>query len=171
MSREQREKITDRQRFQIAVIGGREVTQTTLEKAEEAGRAIAERGAILLCGGLGGVMEAACRGAKSVGAGSTTVGILPTLSRQDANAYVDVAIPTNMGVARNAILIQAADAAVAVGGSYGTLSEMAFALQKEIPLASIDSWKVDETVQRFETGEEAVVWIFEQLKTGRNVAG
>jgi uncharacterized protein (TIGR00725 family) len=149
------------QKKQIAVIGGREVSQKILEKAETVGRLIAEQGAVLLCGGMGGVMEAACRGAQSVG--GVTVGILPTASRQDANPFVEIAIPTNMGVARNAIIIQAADAAIAVGGSYGTLSEMAYARHNGIPLVSVDSWPVDETVPKISDPEKAVVWIFEQI--------
>lgn len=147
--------------IQIAVIGGREVSREILEKAEVVGRLIAARGAVLLCGGMGGVMEAACRGAKS--AGGMTVGILPTASKEEANPFVDIAIPTNMGVARNAIIIQAADAAIAVGGSYGTLSEMAFALHKGIPLVSVDSWTVDETVPKMSDPETAVSWIFEEI--------
>ncbi len=106
-------------------------------------------------------MEAACRGAKS--AGGVTVGILPTASKHDANPFVDIAIPTNMGVARNVIIIQAADAAIAVGGSYGTLSEMAFALQKSIPLVSVDSWTIDETVKKISDPETAVHWIFDLI--------
>lgn len=148
-------------RIQIAVIGGRKVTNTLLRKAETVGRLIAERGAVLLCGGLGGVMEAACRGAKS--AHGTTVGILPTPNKTDANAYVDVSIPTAIGVARNAIIIQAADAAIAIGGSYGTLSEMAFALQKGIPLVSVDSWPIDDSVKRISNPDEAVNWIFQSI--------
>ncbi len=148
-------------KYQIAVIGGREVSYDIIKKAEMVGRLIAERNAVLLCGGMGGVMEAACRGAKSVG--GVTVGILPTASREDANPFVDIAIPTNMGVARNAIIIQAADAAIAVGGSYGTLSEMAYALHNGIPLVSIDSWPVDETVPKISDPEPAVAWIFEQI--------
>ncbi|HDQ45401.1 MAG TPA: TIGR00725 family protein [bacterium] len=146
---------------QIAVIGGREVSRETLEKAETVGRLIAERDAVLICGGMGGVMEAACRGARS--AGGMTVGILPTASRLDANRFVDIVIPTNLGVARNAVIIQAADAAIAVGGGYGTLSEMAFALQKGIPLVSIDSWPVDDTVPRIPDPAEAVAWVCNQI--------
>lgn len=147
---------------QIAVIGGRNVSDAVLRKAEAVGRLIAERGAVLLCGGLGGVMEAACRGARS--ASGTTVGILPTPDRKDANPYVSIVIPTGMGVARNALIVQAADGAVAVGGSYGTLSEMAFALQKAIPLVSVDSWPIDETVKKCTDPEEAVGWIFEAIR-------
>lgn len=149
------------QKKQIAVIGGREVSQEILKKAEAVGRLIAERDAVLLCGGMGGVMEAACRGAKS--AGGVTVGILPTGSRLDANPFVDIAIPTAMGMARNAIIIQSADAAVAVGGSYGTLSEMAFARHNGIPLVSVDSWPVDETVPKISDPEEAVEWVFQRI--------
>jgi uncharacterized protein (TIGR00725 family) len=108
--------------------------------AEEVGRAIAEAGAVLVCGGLGGVMEAACRGAH--GGGGLTVGILPGRDRDEANRHVDVAIPTGMGEARNALVVRAADAVVAVAGEYGTLSEIALALQAGIPVVGIDTWEL-----------------------------
>src|SRR2546421_8307208 len=102
----------------VAVVGGGEADADALTRAEEVGRNLAERGAVVLCGGLGGVMEAACRGAKS--AGGTTVGILPTDDRHHANEYVDIAIATGMGEARNALVVRAADAVVAVDGEFRT---------------------------------------------------
>ena len=104
------------------------------------GRALAERGAAVVCGGLGGVMEAACRGAKS--AGGTTVGILPGFDRRDANAWVDVAIPTGLGEARNALVIRAADALIAVGGEWGTLSEIALGLKAGKRVVGLGTWEL-----------------------------
>ena len=148
--------------LQIGVIGGREVSREILDLAEETGREIGRKGAILICGGLGGVMEAACKGAKS--AGGTTVGILPVILASEANPYVDIVIPTGMGIARNAVIIHSCDAVIAVGGKYGTLSEMAFALQKNIPIVSLKSWKVDENVYEAETAREAIHLVFLKIK-------
>jgi uncharacterized protein (TIGR00725 family) len=108
---------------------------------------------VLVCGGLGGVMEAACRGAKE--GGGTTVGILPGSERSAANEFVDVAIPTGLGEARNALVVRAADALIAVGGGYGTLSEIAFALKAGKPVVGLGSWEI-EGVQRADTPEAAV---------------
>ena len=99
---------------------------------------------MVVCGGLGGVMEAACRGAKQ--AGGTTVGILPGSDRAAANEFVDVAIPTGMGEARNALVVRAADALIAVGGGYGTLSEIALALKAGKRVVGIGSWAIDGVV-------------------------
>jgi uncharacterized protein (TIGR00725 family) len=106
-----------------------------------------------VCGGLGGVMEAACRGAKS--AGGTTLGILPGIDRSDANEFVDVAVPTGLGEARNALVVRAADALVAVGGGYGTLSEIALALKAGKRVVSLGSWEIDG-VEVVDTPEAAV---------------
>lgn len=108
------------------------------------GRLLAERGAVVVCGGLGGTMEAACRGAKQ--AGGTTVGLLPGGSRSDANPFVDVAIPTGLGEARNALVVRAADVVVAVGGGYGTLSEIALALKAGKRVVGLGSWEIDGVV-------------------------
>jgi hypothetical protein len=124
----------------VAVVGGGEAGADALVAAEEVGRFLAERGAVVLCGGLGGVMEAACRGAKA--AGGTTVGILPTDDRHHANEYVDVAIATGMGEARNALVVRAADVLVAVDGEFGTLSEIALALRTGTPVVGIDTWEL-----------------------------
>ncbi len=107
-------------------------------QAEEVGRLLAETGATLLSGGLGGVMEAACRGAH--GAGGTTVALLPSLDKRDANDFVDVAIPTGMGEMRNALIVRAADAVIAIGGEFGTLSEIAFALKTNTPVVGLGTW-------------------------------
>ena len=108
------------------------------------GRGLAARGAVVVCGGLGGVMEAACRGAKQ--AGGHTVGILPGSDRAAANPWVDVAVPTGLGEARNALVGRAADALVAIGGGYGTLSEVALALKAGKRVVGIGTWEIDGVV-------------------------
>lgn len=125
----------------IAVVGGGgHVSATQRRSAEKVGRAVAESGAVLVCGGLGGVMEAACRGAHA--GGGLTVGILPGRHRHEANPHVDIAIPTGMGEARNVLVVRCADAVVAVAGEYGTLSEIALALQAGIPVVGLDTWEL-----------------------------
>ena len=111
-----------------------------MDAAERVGRALAERGAVVVCGGLAGVMEAACRGAKD--AGGATLGILPGLDRADANPYVDVAVPTGLGEARNALVVRAADALVAVGGEWGTLSEIALAMRAGKRVVGLGTWEL-----------------------------
>ena len=112
--------------------------------AEAVGRELAARGAVVVCGGLGGVMEAACRGAKD--AGGHTVGILPGSDRAAANPFVDTAVPTGLGEARNALVVRAADALIAVGGGYGTLSEIALALKAGKRVVGLDSWDIEGVV-------------------------
>jgi uncharacterized protein (TIGR00725 family) len=125
----------------IAVIGPGRASEAEAADAEAVGRALATGGAVVVCGGLGGVMEAACRGAKA--AGGTTVGILPGPDRAAANAWVDVAVATGLGEARNALVVRAADALVAVGGEYGTLSEIALALKAAKPVVGLGTWALD----------------------------
>jgi uncharacterized protein (TIGR00725 family) len=124
----------------VAVVGPGEATPEEIATAEEVGHLLAERGAVLVCGGLGGVMEAACRGAKE--GGGRTVGILPGSDRAAANPHVDVAIATGLGEARNALVVRAADVLIAVGGAYGTLSEIALALKTGTPVVGIRSWEL-----------------------------
>jgi uncharacterized protein (TIGR00725 family) len=124
----------------VAVVGAGEASADELAAAEEVGRLLAAREAVLVCGGLGGVMEAACRGAKE--GGGSTVGILPGRDRAAANRYVDVAIATGLGEARNALVVRAADVLIAVGGGYGTLSEIALALKGGTPVVGIGSWEL-----------------------------
>ncbi|NPV60374.1 MAG: TIGR00725 family protein [Actinobacteria bacterium] len=143
----------------IGVIGGQFCSEEESRIAFELGRLLAERGAVIVCGGLGGVMEAACKGARE--AGGTTIGILPGPFRSDANPYVDHAIATDMGQARNAIIVRTADAVVAVGGEYGTLSEIAMALKMGKKVVAISSWEIankgvaDEKIIRAAGPEEA----------------
>jgi uncharacterized protein (TIGR00725 family) len=124
----------------IAVIGGRRVEKSLLEEAEKVGRLIARSGMALVCGGLGGVMEAASRGARSEG--GTTIGILPQDHKRDVNDYIDIPIVTGMGIGRNVIIARTADALVAIGGEYGTLSEIAFALQLGKPVIGVRTWEI-----------------------------
>ncbi len=137
----------------VAVVGPGDATEAEVEVAEEVGRGLAERGAVLVCGGLGGVMEAACRGAATNG--GTTVGILPGTDRTAANQWVNVAIATGLGELRNGLVIRAADAAIAVGGAYGTLSELALALKTGVPVIGINSWEI-EGIERAASAPEAV---------------
>ncbi len=123
----------------IAVIGSASSSSKTLKAAEELGREIALRGFALICGGLGGVMEAACRGAASVDNHPPIIGILPGKKAADANQYVDISIPTGLGLARNAVIACAADGVIAVEGGSGTLSEIAFSWQFGKPVAALTS--------------------------------
>jgi len=148
-------------KVQIGVVGGRQVSNQILDFAFHTGQEIAKRDAVLVCGGMGGVMEAACKGAKEKG--GLTVGILPTVHAQDANSFVDVIIPTGMGLARNALIVSASDGIVAIGGKYGTLSEMAFAKQMDKPLISLQSWTFDSTYPQVQSPQEAVRLLFDML--------
>lgn len=137
----------------VAVVGAGNPDPETDALAFEVGRGIAESGAVLVCGGMTGVMEAACKGAKGVG--GTTVGILPTSDRRHANPFVDVAIATGMGEMRNALIVRSADVVIAIGGEFGTLSEIAFALKIERPVVGLRSWDIPKMVATA-TPEEAV---------------
>jgi uncharacterized protein (TIGR00725 family) len=141
------------------------------ETAEEVGREIARRGAVLVCGGLSGAMEAACRGAR--GAGGTTIGILPGLDRRAANDYVDIALPTGMGELRNGLIVRGADVVIAVAGEFGTLSEVAFALKTGVPVVGIDTWRLAradgevEAIERARDASEAVAKAFAAVRRRR----
>jgi uncharacterized protein (TIGR00725 family) len=148
----------------VAVVGPGEASRAELEAAEAVGRGLAERGVVVVCGGLGGVMEAACRGARA--AGGTTLGILPGQDRREANPFVDVAVPTGLGEARNALVVRAADTVVAVGGAYGTLSEIALALKTGKPVIGLGSWEI-EGVQAVEDAERAVESALQSLSYHR----
>lgn len=126
----------------VGIVGASDATDEEMEMARRVGELVAEAGCILVCGGLGGVMQAASEGAKS--RGGLTVGILPSRCKSDANPFIDVAIPTGMGEARNALVAAASDALIAVGGGFGTLSEIAFALKRGIVVVSLGSWKLEE---------------------------
>ncbi len=129
----------------IAVIGGSEPSSEETRLAEEVGRELARRGVTLICGGLGGVMEAACRGAASEG--GLTVGILPGNSPDTANPFVCIPIVSSIGYARNVAVVKSAQAVIAIGGSYGTLSEIAYALQSDIPVIGLNTWSISRNNQ------------------------
>jgi uncharacterized protein (TIGR00725 family) len=137
----------------VAVVGPSEATAEQQATAEEVGRELARSGAVLVCGGLGGVMAAACRGALE--AGGLTIGLLPGLDRRDANEWVRVAIPTGMGELRNGLIVRAADVVLAVGGAYGTLSEVAFALTTRVPVVGLGTWEI-EGIDHTDTAPTAV---------------
>jgi uncharacterized protein (TIGR00725 family) len=124
----------------VAVVGPSAADRETAAAAEAVGRALAAGGAVVVCGGLGGVMEAACRGARA--AGGTTIGILPGDDRGQANPWVEHAVATGMGEARNAVVVRTADALVAVGGEFGTLSEIALALRAGKPVVGLGTWEL-----------------------------
>jgi uncharacterized protein (TIGR00725 family) len=125
----------------VAVAGPGTADDDAEQLAFETGQALASRGAIVVTGGLGGSMEAACRGAKKEG--GTTIGILPGASRDDANSSVDIAIPTAFGEARNALVVRSADAVIAIGSGFGTLSEIAFALKLGRPVIGLETWEIE----------------------------
>ncbi len=137
--------LEDSKKF-IAVIGGSQCSSQESRLAEEVGRELAKRGATLVCGGLGGVMEAACRGASSEG--GVTIGILPGESRQAANPYVQFPIVTGIGYARNVAVVKSAQAVIAISGSYGTLSEISHALQSGIPVIALNTWSLSKNGQQ-----------------------
>jgi len=128
----------------VAVIGPSVATDEEVARAEEVGRLLAAEGAVVVCGGLGGVMEAVARGATS--AGGTVLGILPGADRGEANDHVTVVLATGMGEMRNPLVVRAADPVIAVGGAYGTLSEIAFALRTGVPVIGIGSWDLDDVI-------------------------
>ncbi len=129
--------------LQISVIGrGVEAAPRAMELAEEVGRLLAEAGATVVCGGLEGVMEAVCRGAKQ--AGGRTIGLLPGIDPGSANRWVDVAIPTGLGHARNVIVVRAGVAVIAISGAYGTLSEIGHALSEDKPVIGLETWGLQE---------------------------
>jgi len=144
----------------IAVIGDSSCSSEEAKLAETVGELLAQRGASIICGGLGGVMEAACRGAKAKG--GLTVGILPGQDSSTANPWVDIPVVTGMGEARNAAVVRSAQAVIAVGGSYGTLSEIAYALKSKIPLIGLNTWSLsrdgreDHSIIRVQSASEAV---------------
>ena len=144
----------------IAVIGGGQCSAQEAALAETVGRELAKRGAILVCGGLGGVMEAACRGA-AIESG-VTVGILPSDDPATSNRYVQIAVATGVGYARNIGVVKSAQAVIAIDGDYGTLSEISYALKSDIPVIGLNTWSLsrngqeDNAIIKAEDGVEAV---------------
>lgn len=154
----------------IAVVGAGVADDDLAARAEEVGRLLGEAGAVLLTGGLSGVMEAACRGARA--AGGTTVALLPSSDKRDANEYVDLAIATGMGEMRNALIVRAADALIAIGGEFGTLSEIAFALKTGTPVVGLGTWELAkqgqpvDAIERAESPDEAVTLALRACRRG-----
>ena len=144
----------------VAVIGASNATEWELATAERVGRLLADAGCVLVCGGLGGVMDAAARGAAA--GGGISIGILPGDDREDASRHLTVAIASGFGEARNAIVARSSDAVVAVGGEFGTLSEIALALKMGKPVIGVGTWELGrddlatDPIVRAETPEEAV---------------
>ena len=144
----------------VAVIGTKQPSPEESKLAEEAGRELAKNGIILICGGLGGVMEDACRGARAEG--GLTIGVIPGDDRKSANSYVQIPIVTGIGYARNVIIVRSAQSVIAVGGGYGTLTEIGYALDSKIPVIGLGTWKIsrnnqlDKSIIRARKAKEAV---------------
>jgi uncharacterized protein (TIGR00725 family) len=142
------------------VIGASQCSALESRLAEDVGRELAKSGAAVICGGLTGVMEAVCRGASECG--GLTIGILPGDRSESANAFVKMPIVTGLGHARNVIIVKSADAAIAIGGGYGTLSEIAFARQRNLRVIGLNTWEIsragatDNTIMRAASAKEAV---------------
>ena len=145
--------MSHRNRIRVGVIGGANANDEFLETAFQVGRLIAQKGAILVCGGLSGVMEAASRGAKE--AGGLTIGILPGDSIHDANAYVEIPIATGMGYTRNSLVVMNSDVLIAINGEYGTLSEIAYGCVREKRIIGIGTWEI-KGVTKASSAEEAI---------------
>ncbi len=144
----------------IAVIGGSETTEKNLKIAEKVGSMIAEKGAILITGGLGGVMNAASKGANK--ANGLVIGILPTTDKESSNPYVDIPIATGMGEARNIVIARTCDCAIAIDGKYGTLTEIAYCLMFGVPVIGINTWEIPAPLIKAQNAEEAVRLAFEK---------
>ena len=146
----------------IGVIGAGTCSKKIYDLAYEVGKYIAKAGAILVCGGLGGVMEGAAKGAKdNKGA---TVGILPGVDKAEANPYIDIPIVTGLGEARNLVVIRSSDAIIALPGQFGTLSELSFCLKLEKPVVGLSTWDVSEKIIKTKDPQEAVKSVLEALK-------
>ena len=149
----------------IAVIGASRPSADEERVAERVGAALARTGAIVICGGGPGVMAGASRGAASQG--GTVVGILPGDDRARANEWVSIALPTGVGELRNGLIVRACDAAVAVGGAYGTLSEIGLALAQGVPVVGLGTWPIDG-VEHHDEPEEAVERVLELARSRRS---
>ena len=150
--------ISENRRLYVAVVGSGTATGELYERAREVGRLVAERGAVVVCGGLSGVMEATARGATKTG--GTALGILPDEDRGRANAYLSYSVATGAGHARNLAVVCSGDVVIAVGGEYGTLSEIGLALKVGRPVVALGSWDLDGHVVVAASAEEAVAAAF-----------
>lgn len=145
----------------IAVIGGHKCSMRLYNVACKLGELIAQEKWILICGGRTGIMEAVCKGAKVKN--GRTVGILPSYDGKDVNPYVDIKLPTGLGYARNVLVVRAADIIVAIGGNYGTLSEIAFALSEDKYVIGINTWNI-KGIKKVENAEQALICIKKRMK-------
>ncbi|MFH0913155.1 MAG: TIGR00725 family protein [Candidatus Omnitrophota bacterium] len=141
----------------VGVIGGHSCNNEVEQLAQDLGKNLAKVVDILVCGGLSGTMKAVCRGFKAIG--GLTIGIIPSYDKNDANPYVDIVIPTGLGLARNVLVVKSADLVVALPGEAGTLSEIAYCIQFGIPVISLNSWDIKGVIK-----SESVSQAVEQLK-------
>ncbi len=155
------------QKITISVIGSHDMTIEVEEIAHKIGIFIAEMDAVLVCGGLGGAMEAASKGAKE--AGGTTIGILPGKEKQDANPYIDIALPTSMGYSRNCMVACSADVVVALPGSHGTNCEICYALVYKRPVIDLGNWGIDGMIkaENLEDAKSRIQLCIEKIKQSR----
>ncbi len=158
------EDLLRKQKITISVIGGSSIGTKTEDLAEKVGALIAELGCVMVCGGLGGAMEAAAKGAKK--AGGITIGILPGKEKDDANPYIDISLPTSIGYARNAIVACSADIIIALPGNYGTNTEICYGLIHSRPVIDLGNWNVDGMIdaKSLEDAEEKIKKIIKKLQ-------
>jgi uncharacterized protein (TIGR00725 family) len=155
--------------IQIAIAGGKECDAKTYAIAEEVGRCVARERAVLICGGLGGVMEAAAKGAKDIG--GLTIGILPGRNKNEANQYIDIVVATGVGFARNLATACSCDGMIAIDGKFGTLTEIAYALDASKPVAMINTWHLEHPIlastltQSFDTPQAAIAWLLSHIES------
>jgi uncharacterized protein (TIGR00725 family) len=155
----------------IGVIGGNDIPKATYRLAEEVGAEIARRGAILICGGMQGVMEAACKGSSETG--GLTIGIIPGDNRKQANPYVQIPIVSGIGYARNVAVVKSSHAVIAIDGSYGTLTEIGYALQAGIPVIGLGTWslaiggKADKNIIPAKNAKDAVAKAIKSIENSR----
>jgi len=159
-----KKEIMKKQKITISVIGGSSISSKVEDLAESVGKMIAELGCVLVCGGLGGAMEAAAKGAKM--AGGLTVGILPGKDKRDANSYIDIALPTSIGYARNTIVSCSADIIVALPGSFGTNSEICYGLVYGRPVIDMGNWNIEGMidVKNIAEAEEKIKKLIKKLQ-------
>jgi uncharacterized protein (TIGR00725 family) len=148
----------------VSVIGGHNCNKEVEQVAQNLGKNLAKVVDILVCGGLSGTMKAVCRGFKAEG--GLTIGIIPGYDKRDANAFVDIVIPTGLGLARNVLVVKSADVVVALPGEMGTLSEVAYCLQFGIPVISLNSWDIKGVI-KVNTVEETIDKVKEFLKESK----
>ena len=145
----------------VSVIGGRNCTSEVEKLAQELGKKLTKVVEILVSGGLSGVMEAVCSGFKA--GGGLTIGIIPSYNKNDANKFVDIVLPSGLGLARNVLVVKAADVVIALSGRAGTLSEIAYCIQFGIPVINLGSWDIPGTI-KLNSVDEVVAKVEELLK-------